>query len=379
LPMVLSDLNNETEALAFWRSLLANKGAAKMVSRALSNAKLPPVTAKAGMRVAREGGRNEPELILALARSGNLEDEARQLTPAEIKQIATSVGKDGDAARGEKIYRRADLACLTCHAIGGAGGKVGPDLTSIGASAPVDYLIESVLYPNRKVKEGFHSVIVETKDGQEISGILVRETAEQLFVRDASNKEVAVAKNNLEKRSIGGSIMPSGLTDTLSEQDQIDLYRFMAELGKAGAYDASKGNVARFWKLFPATIDTAQFGDERVVSMSLDDPAWGSAYSLVDGRLLRDDLKARLDSVAYRDPPAIYAAARFQVSKTGPVKLQFDAAAATGIWIDGKPADRSIPSPELTAGSHTLIVKLDARRLPEFIRVQTNEATFLTN
>ena len=38
-------------------------------------------------------------------------------------------------------------------------------MTSIGASSQVDYLIESVFYPNRKIKEGFHSTVVETKDG----------------------------------------------------------------------------------------------------------------------------------------------------------------------------------------------------------------------
>ena len=60
--------------------------------------------------------------------------------------------KEGDPFSGEKVYRRQALACTVCHAIGGAGGKVGPDFTSIGASAQPDYLIESILYPNRKIK-----------------------------------------------------------------------------------------------------------------------------------------------------------------------------------------------------------------------------------
>jgi len=40
----------------------------------------------------------------------------------------------------------------------------------------VDYLVESIFYPNRKIKEGYHAVVLETQDGQELSGILVRET-----------------------------------------------------------------------------------------------------------------------------------------------------------------------------------------------------------
>src|SRR5207247_7720323 len=111
---------------------------------------------------------------LALTRGANLETTEASLTDAEIQQIATSVATQGDPARGEKIFRRSELGCVSCHAIGGVGGKVGPDLTSIGASAPMDYLVESLFYPNRKIKEGYHAVVLETQDGQELSGILVR-------------------------------------------------------------------------------------------------------------------------------------------------------------------------------------------------------------
>ena len=98
---------------------------------------------------------------------------------------------DGDPVRGEKIYRRIELGCITCHSIGGAGGKVGPDLTSIGASAPLDYVIESIFVPNSKIKEGFHSLLIQTKNDQEFSGILVREDGTELVLRNAVNLEVS--------------------------------------------------------------------------------------------------------------------------------------------------------------------------------------------
>ena len=59
--------------------------------------------------------------------------------------------KRGDPTRGEAVFRRKDLACFKCHAIAGAGGQVGPDLASVGASAPVDYLIDSLLQPNKAI------------------------------------------------------------------------------------------------------------------------------------------------------------------------------------------------------------------------------------
>jgi len=376
---VLSETGSENEALSLWRSVLANKGAAGVATRALAKATLPAAAAKAGLRAAREGGRNEPDLVLALARSGNLEETARDLTPAEIQRIVASVNEKGDPARGEALYRRADLNCLGCHAIGGAGGKVGPDMTSLGASAPIDYLIESLLYPNRKVKEGYHSTILETKDGLELSGVLVRETGTEVVIRDATNKEVAVAANNIQRRSTGGSIMPSGLLDVLTGDQQIDLYRFLSELGKPGLFDASKGNVARFWKLFAATIDAAQFGDERVLKSDLTDQGWTPAISCVDGRLLREELEAKLKSVAGRHPSAVYAAARFQVARAGQVRLQLSAKPYVALWIDGRPVTAASPiQTELSSGNHTLVVKVDARNLPEEIRLETADGTFLT-
>jgi len=332
------------------------------------------------LRAARESGRNDPTLILALATAARLEAEEQNLTTAELQQMAQHVLNEGDPAKGEAIFRRAELGCVTCHAIGGVGGKVGPDLTSIGASAPVDYLIESVLYPNRKIKEGYHSVVVETKDNEELTGILVRETDQQLVLRDASNREVEAPKKNIQKQTVGGSLMPSGLLANLSQAEQYHLYRFLAELGKPGPYDASKGNVARLWHLFPETIDTAQFGDERILRTALADPRWTAAFTLVDGRLPKRQLVETIQPVSSRDPSAIYAATRFDSPKAGLFKLHLTGGPSTAAWIDGKtvPADNDIQT-DLPAGKHTLVLKFATKNLPEQIRLETTDGTFLTN
>jgi putative heme-binding domain-containing protein len=371
---VLSATTNENEALALWRQLLGIKGAAPAFAQALPKAGLPHAMAKTGLRAAREGGRNEPNLVLALARSIETEEASKNLTAEELKELIASISKNGDAARGEMIYRRQELGCVGCHSIGGVGGKVGPDLTSIGASAQIDYLVESLLFPNRKIKEGYHATAVETKDDQEIAGILVRETADQLIVRDAANKEVPIAKNNIAKRTAStSSLMPAGLVDALSSQDQIDLYRFLSELGKPGRYDASKSDVARTYKILAGTIDLAQFGDDRVVALPLSESAWQPAITLVDGALLKADLQRQVN----RSVPAVYAAAQFSAPKDGATHLKIEGATPAAIYIDGKPVARgNEPTADLKAGAHTIIVKLDASSLPETLRIRSTEVTF---
>ena len=377
---VLVATPDENDALELWRALLNVKGAAAALARALPASGFPASAAKAGLRVAREGGRNEPELVLALTHSAGLEDAELALTPAEIQQIVASVTTQGDPARGEKVFRRPELGCVSCHAIGGVGGKVGPDLTSIGASAPVDYLVESIFYPNRKIKEGYHAVVLETQDGQELSGILVRENNEQLVIRDVANKEVAIPKNNVKNRAMGGSLMPSGLVDNLNSQERTDLFRFLSELGKPGAYDASKGSVARFWKVRPGTHEVEQFGLDKIVTGDLNGAEWEPAYSLVDGRLMRDDIQATMKLNKYAGLVGIFLGAKFQVANAGTVHFKLSNAPGSVVWIDATPAGgNSELSAQLAAGAHTVVLRFEPNKLPEHVRLESADATFLGN
>ncbi|MDA1274986.1 MAG: HEAT repeat domain-containing protein [Verrucomicrobia bacterium] len=376
---VLSDLTDEAVALDFWRSLMVNRGAAALFADALRGARLPAAVAKTGMRVAREGGRSAPELVLALATSGNLEESAHQLSPEEINEMVANVRENGNPSRGEEVYRRPELACVTCHSIGGVGGKAGPDLTSIGTSAQIDYLIESLLYPNRKIKEGYHSVVVETKDGQEYSGVPVRETDSELIIRDAADREVSIPKHGIELRTVGGSIMPSGLLDAVAVSQQIDLYRFLSELGRPGPFDASKGNVARLWKLFPLTIDAAQFGDDRVLNSSFNSKGWSTALTFADGRLPRSALEMAMKAISHREPSGIYAAAEFQTAESGKINLQFHEAKEFVVWVDGRSLlSEGAGEMEVPAGQHRVVVRLDGGHLPLFLRLEIPEATFVT-
>ena len=370
---------DDTVSLALWRDLLSVKGAGPALAKALPKTGIPQSVAKAGLRAAREGGRSEPDLVLALTRGSGLDEGGVSLTDAELKQLASDVTKKGDAARGETIYRRKELACITCHAIGGAGGKVGPDMTSLGASAPLDYLIESVWFPHKKIKEGFHALSVATKDDMEFSGTLARETGEQLVLRDATGKEVTIAKNNIADRRIGTlSLMPAGLIDNLTPAERIDLFRFLSELGKSGPYDASKGGVARVWRVRPGAHTDEQRGEDILISGDTTARPWTPVFTRVDGRLTADDVREGVNVSAYQwhGVTALYAAATLNVTKAGPVKLKL-ASAPDALWLDGKiQAAAAEITADLSAGAHTLIVRLDPKKLPDALRLETSEGTF---
>ncbi|MFM1770258.1 MAG: hypothetical protein RJA22_2787 [Verrucomicrobiota bacterium] len=371
----------EAEALALWRDLLGVKGAGPALAKALPKSGIAEPLARAGLRAAREGGRNEPDLVLALSRGSGLADGGVTLSAAELRQLAGDVTRKGDAARGEAVYRRKELACITCHAIGGAGGKVGPDMTSLGASAPVDYLIESLWFPNKKIKEGYHAVVVETRDGLEYSGTLARENAEQLVLRDASGREVVVAKNNIADRRIGTlSLMPAGLIDNLSPAERIDLFRFLSELGKPGPYDASRANVARSWRVRPGAHTDEQRGEDRLIAGAASGRGWTPVVARVDGRLLVEDIRdtLALPPFQWNSVVSLYASATLQVAKAGPVTLKLGPA-AEALWVNGqaRPAGAQVTL-DLPAGPATLILRLDPKKTADPLRVETSEGSFIT-
>lgn len=379
---ILSSTMDENDAVALWRSLLGNRGAGTAIARGIPKGGLPATPTKAGLRVAREGGRKEPDLLLALSRSSTISQQEQTLSPAELQDLAATAMAQGDPSRGETLYRRAEFGCITCHAIGGAGGKVGPDLTSIGASAPADYLIESILFPNAKIKEGYHSIQVETTDDQELSGILVRENGPELVIRNAQNAEVSLPKNKIKSRANGMSLMPSGLIDELSPGDRSDLFRFLAELGKPGRFDATKGGVPRLWRLRLCSHTEEQAGIDSIAAGPFDEKNWILAYSTVDGRLPGTDLQGTLAAGnRYSSAVTLYAATQFQTPKSGPVMLSINGAEKNSVWLNGKPA--AAPNGELRAdlpaGTHSLVLRLDVRLLPKQIVVRAQDVNFLAN
>ena len=286
-------------------------------------------------------------------------------------KLAESVLNHGDAARGERLFRSQQQSCVTCHAIGGVGGHVGPDLTSIGASVQVDYLIESVYYPNKQIKDGFQSCLIETRDGEEMAGIPVRENDHELVLRTAADQEVTISKSQILTRKVGGSLMPSGLTDNLSMAQQLDLFRFLSQLGKPGPFDASSGNVARLWKVAPSESDASP-------APGMTGDRWKTVPTLVDGKLLREDVESRLQT----NTGAIMAGARFQTAKAGPVHFNLatpDADDPTA-WIDGKEVSlHNETILELPAGAHEAILKFGPGKWPASLRLQSPDVTFLTN
>ncbi len=137
--------------------------------------------------------------------------------------------RGGEALAGKRIFlERQDAACAKCHKIGGEGGEVGPELTGIGGKKDRNYLLESILFPNKQIAPGFESVLVTTKNGAQYAGIAKNENAGELVLNSPEDGIVIIKKADIKARERGLSAMPEGINSILSKEELRDLIEFLA-------------------------------------------------------------------------------------------------------------------------------------------------------
>lgn len=275
-----------------FEAFLANKQGPVALATLLNQqapGSLPQEIALLGVQKASGAATKPEELVKALQKAADLKPMKLTLTPEEMERMMKLVAEKGDPHRGESVYRRTTLQCTVCHAIGGAGGVIGPDLVSIGSSAPVDYLIESLLEPSKKIKEGYHTTLVTTKKGDNFAGAIAREDADEIVVRDAAGVEHRVPKPEVASKIVSPvSLMPPGLTLQLREDEFVDLTRFLSELGKDGAFKTPANRFVRQWQVLQPherTRDEIGHYGEKIFAESFAGYQWTPFYAQVNGDL----------------------------------------------------------------------------------------------
>lgn len=217
------------------KTIIKKEGALTALSSALEGKTISAETATLASRFVQASGREGVgELMAALAEAGSIESTSVVSNYGlSIRDILRKL-KDGDARKGKEVYLRPQIACVACHKVKGVGSSdVGPDLGSIGASAPADYIIESLIEPSKKIKEGFKSTAITTKNGDFYTGAIVYEDTNIIKIKTSSGTEVSLQKKLIESREASKvSMMPAGLTNSLNEGDFIDLLKYLTVLGK---------------------------------------------------------------------------------------------------------------------------------------------------
>jgi putative heme-binding domain-containing protein len=171
--------------------------------------------------------------------AGPLMDRLNKAVQDQVARLNELEGiletRPGNAERGRELFF-GKAQCHLCHTVAGRGGKVGPDLSTIGEIRSRRDLLESVVFPSASFARGFESMSVALDDGRVLTGLAGRETADELVlmvVQDNKLVEVPIRRGAIEQVRVGRvSTMPNGLDQQLQPQELSDLIVHLQQLRK---------------------------------------------------------------------------------------------------------------------------------------------------
>ena len=146
----------------------------------------------------------------------------------------------GNAARGRAIFlEKTAVSCVRCHRVFRQGGEVGPELTRIAIDKSREYLLESIVDPNKAIAKGFESAMIIDTDGRAHVGVIKSETDGEITLIDAELRSHTIPKAEIEERASSKSAMPADLITHLSKPELRDLVEFLASLDGRGRHGAA--------------------------------------------------------------------------------------------------------------------------------------------
>jgi cytochrome c oxidase cbb3-type subunit III len=176
---------------------------------------------------------------------GMTEDEIWQvITYIRSVQKKTDPQAAGNAAHGKELFY-GSAACANCHMVEGKGGRLGPDLTMTGSARSMEYLVESVRNPSRRLAQGISEAMKEFSQeyvtvtavdlrGEKYLGVVLNEDNFTLQMIDTREQVHLFDKRKLKSlEESRQSLMPAYDQKMLPEKDLQDLIAFLLATGSA--------------------------------------------------------------------------------------------------------------------------------------------------
>ena len=176
---------------------------------------MEPVAAIALSNAYRKDIRNEALKYFQVSYSGG-----KSLPP--INELAKLTG---DVASGQQVFR---TSCATCHKVDNEGANFGPALSKIGSKLTKDAILISIIHPDAGISFGYEGYIFKMKDGNVTAGIISSETGDAVELVMPGGTKKKLDKSLIASREkMENSMMPSGLYQTMTQQQLIDLVEFL--------------------------------------------------------------------------------------------------------------------------------------------------------
>jgi len=169
--------------------------------------------------------------------TASIEVQSRPLVKEWTLEEVTKLVDDDKSSRnfenGRKMFSAA--GCYNCHRVAGAGSSIGPDLTGVGGRFGAGDILRSVIEPNHTISDQYQQMVFET-NGRMIVGRVSNINNDKIMVSTNMldpKKTETIPRDELDDQYPSDvSMMPSGLLNTLTDEEILDLVAFLRAGGK---------------------------------------------------------------------------------------------------------------------------------------------------
>jgi putative heme-binding domain-containing protein len=188
----------------------------------------------------------EPGASTALSETETAASPARPFVKLwaleDLEPHLGGLAKGRTFARGKEMFTAA--GCVKCHALGGEGAKIGPDLAKVTEKYKTGKdVLRQILDPSSEINEQYRAVVLQTADDETVAGLIVKEDARGLHVLTnplEPDKVTVLPKEKVKARKASTlSSMPTGLLSTLQKDEILDLVAYVLS-GADPNHDAFK-------------------------------------------------------------------------------------------------------------------------------------------
>jgi quinoprotein glucose dehydrogenase len=173
------------------------------------------------------------ELKEAIDATGLADLKAKMTVLASTKSPTDAYAEalfGGNRGEGRNIFNYNSAAqCTRCHAINTEGGNVGPNLSHIASTLTREQILQALIEPSARLAPGYGNVTLTLKDGQEVFGILAKETDTEVTITTSDAEPIVVPVARIAKRENIPSSMPA-MGDVLSKREIRDVVEFLTGL-----------------------------------------------------------------------------------------------------------------------------------------------------
>lgn len=163
----------------------------------------------------------------AAAGSASSGKKVAELPPAEV--LAAVMKGKGDIEEGKRLYTA--QGCVACHAVDLNAEQKGPYLGSAGSKFTRDYLVESILDPNKVVSQGFRTSLFTMKDDSAHMGFITNEADGKIELRNIAGQVMVLDRDKVKKsEQLPQSMMPPGLGGNLTVEQFTSLIDYLSSL-----------------------------------------------------------------------------------------------------------------------------------------------------